>query len=263
MKGRLIGRGRTAELYAWDDHRALKLFDSGWPAATAEAEARVARQVFESGIRAPAVYEVVEVDHRHGIIYERVDGRAMLDVLSGRPWLVAHFAGLLADLQAEMHARRAPDLPAQRDRMIGLIHSATTLDQRRRKAALEILDNLPDGDAVCHGDYHPGNVLLAADGPVIIDWPLAARGNPHADVARTSLLLSLGEVPEGTPGRRLMETGRALFHHLYLRRYMHRRRISPGDVEAWRIPVTAARLGEGIPEETDRLLAQISANPSG
>ena len=29
MKGALIGRGRSAELFAWDDHQALKLFYAG------------------------------------------------------------------------------------------------------------------------------------------------------------------------------------------------------------------------------------------
>jgi aminoglycoside phosphotransferase (APT) family kinase protein len=40
-----------------------------------------------------------------------------------------------------------------------------------------------------HGDYHPGNVLLAADRVAVIDWPTAARGAPEADHARTRLLL--------------------------------------------------------------------------
>ena len=36
---------------------------------------------------------------------------------------------------------------------------------------------------VCHGDVHPGNVLVTADGPVLIDWDLlclAPRGWDHA-----------------------------------------------------------------------------------
>lgn len=48
-------------------------------------------------------------------------------------------------------------------------------------------------------DFHPDNVLLAARGPVIIDWPDATRGQPLADVARTSLLLRLGGLPPGWP----------------------------------------------------------------
>jgi Ser/Thr protein kinase RdoA (MazF antagonist) len=39
----------------------------------------------------------------------------------------------------------------------------------RRSQALERLNQLPDGDALCHGDYHPDNVLMTRNGPIIID----------------------------------------------------------------------------------------------
>jgi Ser/Thr protein kinase RdoA (MazF antagonist) len=40
-----------------------------------------------------------------------------------------------------------------------------------------------DTVAVCHGDVHPGNVIMTVDGPVLIDWDLlcrAPRGWDHA-----------------------------------------------------------------------------------
>ncbi|WP_308495210.1 hypothetical protein [Micromonospora purpureochromogenes] len=33
-----------------------------------------------------------------------------------------------------------------------------------------MLDGLPDGDRLCHDDFHPGNVLLAVDWTAVIDW---------------------------------------------------------------------------------------------
>ncbi len=42
---------------------------------------------------------------------------------------------------------------------------------------------------LCHGDLHPSNVILTDDGPMIVDWFDACRGEPVAEVARTSLLL--------------------------------------------------------------------------
>lgn len=40
-----------------------------------------------------------------------------------------------------------------------------------------------DAVVVCHGDIHPGNVIMSADGPILIDWDLlcrAPRGWDHA-----------------------------------------------------------------------------------
>ena len=36
---------------------------------------------------------------------------------------------------------------------------------------------------VCHGDVHPGNVLVAADGPVLVDWDLLCVGPAEWDHA--------------------------------------------------------------------------------
>lgn len=52
MKGALIGRGRTAEVFAWDDDRALKLYYAAWPASAAEQEAHIARGVYAAGLLA-------------------------------------------------------------------------------------------------------------------------------------------------------------------------------------------------------------------
>jgi aminoglycoside phosphotransferase (APT) family kinase protein len=55
--------------------------------------------------------------------------------------------------------------------------------------ARQVLDGLPDGDRLCHGDYHPGNVLQAAGRIAVIDWGAATRGAPETDHARALLLL--------------------------------------------------------------------------
>ncbi len=38
-----------------------------------------------------------------------------------------------------------------------------------------------DEVVVCHGDVHPGNVLMTADGPVLIDWDLLCLAPPGWD----------------------------------------------------------------------------------
>ena len=50
---------------------------------------------------------------------------------------------------------------------------------------------MPEGDCLCHGDFHPINVLGAVSRPLVIDWSHACSGNPSADVCRSYLLLKL------------------------------------------------------------------------
>ena len=53
------------------------------------------------------------------------------------------------------------------------------------------------GDTLVHLDLHPGNVILTADGPIVIDWSNAGLGVAGLDAANTWLTLSAGQ-PEGS-----------------------------------------------------------------
>jgi aminoglycoside phosphotransferase (APT) family kinase protein len=128
-----------------------------------------------------------------------------------------------------------------------------------RAAAFDALDHLPDGDCLCHGDYHPDNVLMSPHGPIIIDWSEATAGNPLADVARTALIFRLGAPPPGGMSPLLVGRIRAVAQVTYLRRYRRRAPALQAELAAWRLPIAVARLAAGIPEERQQLLTQIEA----
>jgi aminoglycoside phosphotransferase (APT) family kinase protein len=244
-------------VYDWGEGRALKLYHAGWPAEAAESEYHIAKAVYTAGAAAPAVEGLMQVDGRHGIVYERLDGPSLLNHTTAKPWTIFYAATRMAELHAQMHARRPTGLPAQRERLQRKIRDAHPLPEALKQTALKALAQLPDDDVLCHGDYHPDNILLSARGPVILDWVEAACGHPLADVARTTLMMQHAAVPAHVPGRRLIEAGRMLWYHLYLRRYCQLRSVSSRQVEAWLLPVAAARLSEGIPEEEELLLKLI------
>lgn len=54
-----------------------------------------------------------------------------------------------------------------------------------------------DETVVCHGDVHPGNVMMTADGPVLIDWDLLCRAPGWWD---HTALLTWTERWGGEPG---------------------------------------------------------------
>jgi aminoglycoside phosphotransferase (APT) family kinase protein len=78
---------------------------------------------------------------------------------------------------------------------------------------------------ILHGDFHPGNVLVA-DGSVtgVIDWPNAGLGEPAADVATTRVLLTMGPLHAPALGRWPINAIRRWLAWRYSRAY---RRIHP------------------------------------
>ncbi len=138
----------------------------------------------------PAAGDIVRVNGRNGLLYQRVNGETMLEELSRKPWRSPGLGRRMAELHVEMHTRTAPaDIPSQRQRLAGKIGRAEALPADLRAKALAALEQMPDGDRLCHGDFHPGNILMTAQGETIIDWIDASRGNPLADLARTTILV--------------------------------------------------------------------------
>lgn len=256
--GERIAAGRTAEIFAWGEGQVLKLLLPGFPAEDIAQEAAVTRLVHAAGLPVPAVQEVVEVTGRAGIVFERIDGPSMNEALQQRPGRIVYYARLLADLHAAMHTHVMPDLPSRRRRLQAAIADAA-LPVPWKEAAWAALARLPDGAALCHGDFHPANIILARRGPIILDWLDAAAGNPLSDVARTSLLFAVAALPLRAPRRWVIRLVRAIFQAAYIRRYRQRRAVSRRELAAWQGPVAAARLAEGVPGEEQALLRRVAA----
>ena len=258
--GAPIGIGRTAVVYASDDGTVVKLLRPGFPDRIGEIEATVAAAVAGLGLPAPRFLGSVRIDGRLGLRYERVSGPTMLDEMARQPWRIDRLARQFAGLHATMHAADGAGLPRLRATLGAMIERAgDALPEDARRAALARLDGLPDGDAVCHGDMHPGNVVMTAGGPVVIDWMTAARGDAAEDVARTLYLLRGAVVPTDVPRlqRALISIARRRFAAVYLRRYRHLRPVTDAEIEAWRLPMLAGRLGEGIADEREAVAAQL------
>ncbi|HEV2239257.1 MAG TPA: aminoglycoside phosphotransferase family protein [Ktedonobacterales bacterium] len=252
--------GRTAEVFAWGDDRVLKLFRPGWRMDVARHELAVARAIYDVGVPSPHPDEVIEVAGRAGVVYERIHGPSLLALLA-RPGRWGANARTLGETHAAIHAAPAPELPPLDEALRRAITAAPGLPAAERAAALGALDALVGSTvaaALCHVDYHPANVLLDPRGPKVIDWENATIGDPAADVARTLLLVRSSEASiPSRAGRLVRRTLGALLIALYLRAYGRKRPLDRARLAAWELPITAARLNEGIAEERGYLLARV------
>ncbi len=59
------------------------------------------------------------------------------------------------------------------------------------------LESIQEGAVLCHGDVHPGNVLVTDDDPLLIDWDLLCSAHPAWDHA---MLTTYVERWGGEPG---------------------------------------------------------------
>ncbi len=254
--GRPIGAGEECEVFEGEPGRVLRVARRQGVGEGFDAE-RVAMQAArDAGFPVPRVYDLLEVDGRAAMVLERVDGGDAFSRFAARPWELPRLAKMTGALQADLHRVRAPDgVPRPVEVAPGLLTDPAIPEALQERAAARLV-HLVEGDRLLHGDFHPGNVLLGPDGPVLIDWPNAVAGPPAADLAMTTIILSVASPGEvSVVERTLVALARRLYTRLHLKSALAKEpSTTPADVAAW-VPVMAAlRLRDGIGVERDALL---------
>lgn len=213
------------------------------PLQSIESEFKISKSVYDAGICIPEPVELFSHDGRSGIVYERLVGSTMLKAIVSKPWSIKKVAAKMATIHANIHQKSISDLPKQKEVMAQRIKEAPMLSDEEKGKILEHLMGLREGIKLCHGDFHPDNIILG-EKVWTIDWMTGMAGNPAGDVARTILLIKLGTMPEGTPKileylvsriRKLLVTG-------YISEYINSSEIEMEEVNQWMVPVAAARL---------------------
>ncbi len=178
MTGELIARGRDCDVFEAGPGLVLRRNRNG---TSTEHEALTMRHLAAHGYPVPAVHDA----HGCDIVMQRLDGRTMLDTISRQPWTMRANAVLLADVIGQLGHVALP--------------------------AHEIRTVVSGGNVLSHLDLHPGNVVLTADGPVVIDWTNAAIGAAGLDTANTWLTLAAGEPDGGALTKFFVTAGRRFF----------------------------------------------------
>ncbi|WP_282699640.1 aminoglycoside phosphotransferase family protein [Streptomyces sp. CC219B] len=153
ITGRLLGSGRTADVYEIDGAWVLRRDREGW--GDALAEGAVMEHVRAHDYPVPRVR--LADSSRTELVMERLSGPTMLQAV-GEGLIAPREAGeLLAGLLRKLHA--VPPRQSGRGRIL-------------------------------HLDLHPDNVMLTPDGPRVIDWSNTEEGDPGLDWGTSAVILA-------------------------------------------------------------------------
>lgn len=263
-RGRMLARGHTSDVYEVGSDAVVKILRPGVPVEWAGIEARLTASVHDAGFPAPRVHDVGTFDGRGAIVFERIRGPSMWDCMRATPGRIGELTRLMARLQNEFHAADAPpQIPKLCTRVRPKIAAAARLTTAQRTHALWLLGRQDEEPSLCHGDLHPNNILLAKDGPVVIDWYDAVSGAGLADVVRTSLLVRpLRDHSDDLP-HLAGATRDALtrVHSTYLRSIVPDPLEHASAMLEWERILAASRLAEGVTACESDLLALCELPP--
>ena len=149
----------------------------------------------------------------------------------------------LVKLQCRVHAITADELPNQADRLTWKINHNDYIELAVKNKLISRLCDLNIGSKnLCHGDFHPLNVLFDGNKYWIIDWVDATMGNPLADACRTYLIF--GQILTRLAGT-------------YLRLFCEETNIEKEAVLEWLPVIAGARLSEKMDDKARAMMLSI------
>ncbi|KAB7637903.1 MULTISPECIES: aminoglycoside phosphotransferase family protein [Bacillus] len=242
--GNPIAKGNTAEIYLYDN-KIVKLFKEYLPDTESMNEAKKQKYAYSCGLPVPNVFEVTKIQNRQAIIMEYVKGENIGDLLLNNLNEAEHYIGLCVNEQKKIHAIRVntDGMEFMRQRLERQIKSGHKLDEKQKENILNMLHSIKFEPRLCHGDFHPFNLILSKEEKVkVIDWVDASSGDIRADVFRTYLLYA--------------QTSLELAE-MYLHLYCKNTSLLRDEIFQWAPIVIAARLSEKVSPQNEVYLKRL------
>lgn len=260
--GKLIGAGRTAEVFEWGEGQVIKLYVDRFGQDLCQYESNLIKVISEAGAPAPAFFGNVEYGGRAGMLMEKLEGEIMFDLMKTRLPRLAFFAQQMARMHWQIHQAQVDKglIIGQQDKFLEKINLASVHLGDRIHMVTDYIDKLPDGDRVCHGDFHPKNMLYHTSGSWGgIDWTNAYRGHPLGDFAKTYLRFSGPYVTKKFNPRKLWfyKAMRNFIRRSYKREYLKVSGYRWEEVVPWLVPAAVSQIKSGKTTEYQWLLALI------
>lgn len=263
MIGGKIADGRTAEVYEYGDDKVVKLLKDGWGYDEGNYEYMINTLLIRVGVSLPLSHGLININGRYGVVFDRIKGPSILSLIKNDPENIKEYAFTFAKVHTSFANKVVEKLPSNKNVLKRGISKSEELTKEDKIKIIAYLNKLPDDNKVCHGDFHPGNIIvndtdinINYNEYVVIDWVNASKGDPCADAAKTYVIIKALPSPDGIIKEQFESMKKMLLIN-YLREYMKLRGVKFGDIEKWVLPVAAARLHDNVPGEKDELFKLI------
>jgi hypothetical protein len=228
-----IARGASAELFDMGGGQALKLFRDSVSDEMIAREADASVHAGACGVPTAAAIGQRISDGRRGIVYPRLEGVTLIDWFRRNPMRAGWALNQMGEVHAAMHRAGGGTLRSLKQVLATDIAYGPAPGALQR-AAIVYLETLPDANALTHGDFHLGNVMMTPHGMMVIDWSKAAAGHPAADAVRSEMLMRFGIGPSDW----VTNLWRDWAARRLRRSHAAASGVSASDIDAWR-PVVA------------------------
>ncbi len=242
--GPLVGKGNTADVYDIGDNKVLKLFHPSLNQYAVVKEWENSKLINSLNLPIVKSYDLITYGDRYGIILDKLQGIALIDFIL-QPKKLDHQDGenytlILAQIHKRLLEQTLPEATSFKSILRECIQTTHYIKEQSKVKLLEILDSLPEGDQLCHGDFHFGNVIMDGNDYYVIDFMNICKGNKYFDIARTLYLIEMTVLPSDIPDYELILSLKQEVGDIYL----NEMGVSREELSDYLTVIAAARLAE-------------------
>ena len=191
----VIGKGGHGKVYKLDDETIIKIYHDNSPLSLIEKEREYAKNAFVNGVPSAIAYDVVETEEGYGVVFEMAGATTVSKYIMEHPNKLQESSVKLGKLLKTLNTTEAdPKLYGDiKELYLERAEKARGFfTDEENTLIVKLINSIPDGSGMIHGDFHTNNVMIQSDGElVLIDMADISRGNALYDIGGMFLTMYL------------------------------------------------------------------------
>ena len=219
-----IGAGGNGAVYRISEDEIVKVNYNPETYAGLEQELAKAKEAFFLGIPTAISFDLVDCgDGKRGVVYETIKSSTLGESIQKDPSRMEELTEKYVEQLHLLHAIHT-DNPVFGSAKAGFAKqvedASKYLTEEEGELMKQILEVLPEGDRLVHGDAHPKNIMIQNEEMLWIDMEGMSVGHPIYDLISIAVILNGMRTDEMSVGICGMDNATvALFKNCFIRKY--------------------------------------------
>lgn len=196
----ILGRGGMGAIYRISDDEIVKVNYNPTDMENLKTELVKAKEAFLLGVPTAISFDIVDCgEGRHGVIYETIKSKCIGEQMQNNPEKIDEYTAKYVAQLNHLHNIQTDNkvFNSAKDNFIQQMKRASQYLTEEEIAGLNrVLDALPDGHKLVHGDAHPKNIMMQGDDMFWIDMEMMSVGHPIYDIIAIAVIAKLSKSDE-------------------------------------------------------------------
>lgn len=196
----ILGRGGTGAIYRISEDEIIKVNYNASDMESLKTELVKAKEAFLLGVPTAISFDIVDCgEGRHGVIYETIKSKCIGEHMQNNPEKIDEYTARYVAQLNHLHNIRTDNkvFHNAKDNFIKQMQQTSQYLTEEEIAGLNrVLDALPVGQTLVHGDAHPKNIMMQGDDMFWIDMEMMSVGHPIYDIIAISVVAKISSSDE-------------------------------------------------------------------